>query len=148
MKIYRFHFWLLAVASILFLLLTSARADVRMSAIFGDHMVLQEKTKLPVWGWASPGEEITVTFKGQKKTAAAAANGTWRVDMSKIDPASEAGTLTVTGNNILTFKDVLVGDVWVASGQSNVEFGIQSDSRGKEAITKATDSNIRFFFMP
>ena len=119
-----------------------------MPAIFGDHMVLQEKSKLPVWGWASPGEKIIVTFKNQKQRTTAAADGTWRVDISKVDPSSKAGTLIVTGNNTLTFTDVLVGDVWVASGQSNMEFGIQNDSRGKEAITEATDPNIRFFFVP
>jgi len=148
MNIHRGHLCLLAAAGIFLSHFTSARADVRMPAIFGDHMVLQEKSKLPVWGWASPGEKITVTFKGQKKTTTAAANGTWRLDLMPVDPGSEAGTLTVAGNNTLNFTDVLVGDIWVASGQSNMEFGIQTDSRGKEAITNATDSQVRFFFVP
>jgi len=147
MKICR-PFWWLGLSSICLSLLTTARADVRLPAIFGDHMVLQEKSKLPVWGWASPGEKITVTFKSQKQTTTAAADGTWRLDLKPVDPSSEAGTLTVVGNNTLTFTDVLVGDVWVASGQSNMEFGIQTDSRGKETITNATDSSIRFFFVP
>src|SRR5882724_6314457 len=142
------RFWLLALTGIFFSHFTLARADVRMPGIFGDHMVLQEKSKLPVWGWASPGEKITVTFENQKQSTTAAADGTWRVDLDKVDPRSEAGTLTVAGNNTVTFTDVLVGDVWVASGQSNMEFGIQTDSRGKAAITNATDSQIRFFFVP
>src|SRR5882724_6522415 len=104
----------------------SAKADVRLPAIFGDHMVLQQKAKLPVWGWASPGEKITVMFGKQKQTTTAAADGTWHVNLKAVDPNSEAGTLTVAGNNTLTFTDVLVGDVWVASGQSNMEFGIQT----------------------
>ncbi|MDB6018807.1 MAG: 9-O-acetylesterase [Pedosphaera sp.] len=148
MKIYHRHFWLLALTGIFFSHFSNAKADVRMPAIFGDHMVLQEKAKLPVWGWASPGEKITVTFKNQKKTTTTAADGKWRVDLDKVDSSSESGTLTVTGDNTITFTDVLVGDVWVASGQSNMEFGIQTDSRGKEAITNATDSQIRFFFVP
>jgi sialate O-acetylesterase len=120
-----------------------------MPAVFGDHMVLQEKSKLPVWGWAEPGETITVTFKNQKRTTITAANGAWRVDLDPVDPGSEAGTLTVAGqNNSLVFTDVLVGDVWVASGQSNMEFGIQTDRRGAEAIAHATDSQIRLFFVP
>jgi sialate O-acetylesterase len=147
MKICHRHFWLLALASVA-LSLVSARADVRMPAIFGDHMVLQEKSKLPVWGWASPGEKVTVAFKSLKQSTVTAADGTWRVDLYKVDSNSESGTLTVTGNNTIIFTDVLVGDVWVASGQSNMEFGIQSDSRGKAAITNATDSQIRFFVVP
>ena len=142
------RFWLLALTGIFFSHFTLARADVRMPGIFGDHMVLQEKSKLPVWGWASPGEKITVTFENQKQSTIAAADGTWRVDLDKVDPSSEVGTLAVVGNNTITFTDVLVGDVWVASGQSNMEFGIQTDSRGKDAITNATDSKIRMFFVP
>lgn len=124
-------------------------AKVRMPAIFGDHMVLQEKSKLPVWGWAAPDEKITVTFKGEKQTAITASDGTWHVDLHPVDPDADAGTLIVAGeDNTLTFTDVLVGDVWIASGQSNMEFGIQTDSRGKEAIAQATDPQIRFFFVP
>jgi sialate O-acetylesterase len=124
-------------------------AEVRMPAIFGDHMVLQEQAKLPVWGWAAPGEKITVTFKDQKQSTVAAADGHWRVDLKPVAVASDAGTLTVAGSdNTLVFTDVLVGDVWITSGQSNMEFGLQTDSRGQQAIAKAKDSQLRFFFVP
>jgi len=125
------------------------KAEVRMPAIFGDHMVLQEKAKLPIWGWASAGEKITVIFEGQKQATIAAADGNWRIDLEPVNANGDAGTLTVNGNdNTLVFTDVLVGDVWIASGQSNMEFGLQTDSRGKEAIANAKDSGIRFFFVP
>lgn len=123
-------------------------ANIRMPAIFGDHMVLQEQSKLPIWGWGTPGEKIVVTFKGQKQTTVTAPDGTWRVNLDPVDFDNEAGVLTVAGNNTFVFKDVLVGDVWIASGQSNMEFGIQTDTRGKKAIANATDSRMRFFFVP
>jgi len=136
-------------AILVFISSFALRAEVRMPAIFGDHMVLQQKLKVPVWGWAAPGEAITVTFKNQKRTAVTGADGQWRTDLEALEASSEPGTLTVAGqNNTLVFTDVLVGDVWIASGQSNMEFGIQNDSRGKEAIATATDSQIRFFFVP
>ncbi len=123
------------------------RADVHLPAIFGDHMVLQQSAKLPVWGWATPGEKITVTFKDQTATTVATADGSWRVDLKPCITSSQPGVLSVAGNNKLVFSDVLVGDVWVLSGQSNMEFGIQSDSRGTNAIATATVSQIRLFFV-
>lgn len=123
-------------------------AEVTMPAIFGDHMVLQQKATLPVWGWASPGESVTVVFKNQKVTTTAKADGTWRVDLKPVKADDEPSTLTVSGKNTLVFNDVLVGDVWIVSGQSNMEFGLQTDSRADEMIPKATDSKIRLFFVP
>lgn len=119
-----------------------------MPAIFGDHMVLQEKKVLPIWGWASPGESVTVVFKDQKITTTAKMDGTWRVDLQSTSANGEPAAMTVSGKNTIVFEDVLVGDVWVASGQSNMEFGLQKDSRAAEMIPKATDSKIRFFFVP
>jgi sialate O-acetylesterase len=127
----------------------ATQAEVRMPAIFGDHMVLQQQSVLPVWGWASPGELVQVTFKNQTRQAISTTEGTWRVNLDPVDAGSDADTLTVRGkHNTLVFKDVLVGDVWIASGQSNMEFGIQTDKRGEEAIARAKDSQIRFFFVP
>jgi sialate O-acetylesterase len=146
---YRHRLGSVVLAGISVLGSSNASASVRMPAIFGDHMVLQEKSKLPIWGWASHEEKITVIFKGQKQTTIAEADGTWRVDLDPVDPTSDAGILTITGrDSTLSFTDVLVGDVWIASGQSNMEFGIQTDKRAKEAIAGATDSQIRFFFVP
>jgi sialate O-acetylesterase len=146
---YRCRFWPTMWAAISLIGPFNAWADVKVPAIFGDHMVLQERSRLPIWGWASPGEHVTVSFSGQQMTTVTAGNGTWRVDLDPVDPNSHAGTLTITGmGGPLVFTDVLVGDVWIASGQSNMEFGIQEDKRGKQAIGNATDAQIRLFFVP
>lgn len=127
----------------------STQAEVRMPAIFGNHMVLQEQTSLPIWGWAAAGEKITVRFHNQEQSTIASADGSWRVELAAVGADSAPATLSVSGqSNSLTFTDVLVGDVWLASGQSNMEFGLQTDSRGKAAIAQANDSQIRLFFVP
>ena len=85
-----------------------ARADVKLPSIFGSHMVLQRDQKDKVWGWAEPGEEVTVAIAGQTKTAKAGADGAWHV---MLDPMPTGGphTMTVKGKNTVTFEDVLVG---------------------------------------
>jgi sialate O-acetylesterase len=129
--------------------LAQLHATVRLPAIFGDHMVLQQASKLPIWGWAAPGETVTVTFGKQQRATTASADGKWRMDLEPVQPSSEPSRLTVSGkDNTVVFDDVLVGDVWIASGQSNMEFGLQTDSRGKDAIATAADSQIRMFFVP
>lgn len=98
---------------------TTARADVKLPAIFGDHMVLQQERAIPVWGWADAGEKVTVTIAGQSKSATAGKDGSWKVTLDKV-AATKPLTLTVAGKNTITIKDVLVGEVWLASGQSNM----------------------------
>ena len=95
-----------------------------MPGIFGDRMVLQQGIKIPVWGWADPGEEVAVTLGTTTGKTKAGADGRWRVDLDKAAATGEPLVLTVTGNNKLQFEDVLVGDVWVCSGQSNMEYGV------------------------
>lgn len=90
-------------------------AAVRLPAIFSDHMVLQQDRAVPVWGWAEPGEEISVSIAGQRKTARADANGKWKVTLDKLTPGP-ALTMTVSGKNTLAVNDVLVGEVWLGSG--------------------------------
>ncbi len=100
-----------------------SRADVTVAPIFGNNMVLQRGTKVPVWGKATPGEEVTVSFLGQKKTTKAADKGTW---MLTLDELKEGGPfeLAVSGKNKITFKNVLVGEVWICSGQSNMAWSL------------------------
>ena len=115
-----------------------ARADVKLPAIFGDHMVLQRDQKDRVWGWADPGEEVTVTVTphDQSKTATAGADGKWQVTL---DPLATGGpyTVTVKGKNTITFNDVLVGEVWICSGQSNMQMGLGGSTDGDLAILSA-----------
>jgi sialate O-acetylesterase len=103
------------------LLLLPLHAEVKLPAIFGDHMVLQEGKTLPVWGTAAAGEKVTVTIDADSATTTAGADGAWRVDLKPLPISATATTLTVAGTNTVTFQDVLVGDVWLASGQSNME---------------------------
>src|SRR5271155_2844991 len=100
---------------------SSCPADVRLPAIFGSHMVLEQGIKIPVWGWADAREAVTVTLGDHTAKTTADANGKWRVDLDPVANATTPLTLTVTGKNSLKFDDVLVGDVWVCSGQSNME---------------------------
>jgi len=103
-----------------------AQADVTLPHIFGSHMVLQCDQTIPVWGWAEAGENVEVKLGDQAAVSATAgADGAWRVDL----PAQEAGgplAVTVTGKSTITLEDVLIGEVWVCSGQSNMEMAVAS----------------------
>lgn len=97
-------------------------ADVRPASLFQDHAVLQRDKPVPVWGAADAGENVTVTFAGQTKTATAGADGRWSVTLDPLPASAEPATLTIAGKNTVTLSDVVVGEVWLASGQSNMEW--------------------------
>ncbi len=128
------------LAGLLLLSPLTTRAEVTLPAIFGDHMVLQQGTTLPVWGWAKPGEKITVSFGAARVETVAGTDGKWRANLPAVAGGTPPGTLVVAGSNTLTMNDVLVGDVWLCSGQSNMEFGL-----GRDEVAKATDDQIRLF---
>ena len=137
----------LALCLVLSLLCTAVRADVNLPAIFSSNMVLQQRIACPVWGWADAGEEITVSIAGQAKTAKADANGKWAV---KLDPL-EVGdplTMTVKGKNEIVFKNVLVGEVWIGSGQSNMQWNTNASLFAGETIKAANFPNIRLITVP
>ncbi len=99
----------------------SARAELKLPAIFGDNMVLQQQQRVPVWGWSAPGAAVTVSFSGQTKSTHADAGGQWRVKLEKLNASFAPQTLTVESGETKTFTNILVGEVWLASGQSNME---------------------------
>lgn len=138
---------LLSIFVILAIGSTSLRADVRMPLIFGDHMVLQQSVKLSVWGKADSGEKVTVTVGSHTGSAIAGPDGKWRVELERLKVSPQPVTMTVAGKNKIVFTDVLVGDVWVCSGQSNMEFGIRTTSRAKEDIFKASRPLLRLFIV-
>ena len=105
------------------------RADVRLPAIFSDHLVLQRDTTVPVWGWADPGEDVSVSLAGRSAQTRAGADGRWRLNLGPLS-TGPAGTLTVRGRNTLVIQDVLVGEVWLGSGQSNMAMTV---TRAKDA---------------
>ncbi|MFM8275361.1 MAG: sialate O-acetylesterase, partial [Gemmata sp.] len=123
---------LLALASIA----PKARGDVSIAHVFNDHMVLPRDVALPVWGRAAAGEKVTVEFGGQKKSATAGGNGSWLVTLDALPAATEPKELTVSGSKTdrpILLRDVLVGDVWLAGGQSNMATG--AGAAGAEADT-------------
>ena len=127
-----------------------ASADVRLPAIFGSHMVLQQTTKIPVWGWADAGEAVTVTVGDHTAKTTADANGKWRVDLDPFPAgatSTAATTMTVAGKNKLAFDDVLIGDVWVCSGQSNMEFTLGGEATRATAVPAANDPQLRLFLV-
>ncbi len=109
----------------------AARADVKPSALFSDHMVLQSGMAVPIWGTASPGEKVTVTFEGQSKSATTGADGKWMVKLAKLK-AGGPNEMTIAGKNTITIKDVLVGEVWLGSGQSNMTFYVSTKGPGHQ----------------
>ncbi|MFM7136600.1 MAG: sialate O-acetylesterase [Planctomycetota bacterium] len=127
---------------------TAAPADVSLNNMFGDHMVLQRGIANRVWGRAAPGEKVTVSIAGQVKSTAAGADGRWEV---KLKPIAEYGgphTLTVKGTNAVTFKDVLVGEVWVCSGQSNMQWAVNESNDPDLEKAAANFPQIRLISVP
>ncbi|MDB6139211.1 MAG: hypothetical protein JWO94_2283 [Verrucomicrobiaceae bacterium] len=127
-----------------------ARADIRLPAVISNHMVIQSGVQAPVWGWASPGERVTVTLAGQAQTTSADDNGKWRVNLDKLKPRNEPQTLSITGHNAIQVQDVLVGEVWLASGQSNMEMQVRGRMHGsvdhaEEEIAQADHPRLRMF---
>ena len=110
--------------ALMLFVLFAVQAEVSVPSIFGSRMVLQRGQANPVWGWAAPGEKISVTFAGQKHTATAGKDGAWRVKLQPLKANAKGQTLTIQGSNKLELIDVLVGEVWVCSGQSNMAWSV------------------------
>src|SRR5262249_16071646 len=122
----------------------SLRAEVHCAIIFGDHMVLQRDRPVPVWGEAAPGESVTVEFAGQHRATNPGADGRWNLTLAQMSASAEPRVFTVRGANEITFKDVLVGEVWLCSGQSNMEKPLgprqgQKPTDNYEEETRAAD---------
>jgi len=129
------------------LLGTGARADakLRLPHIFGNHMVLQREKPIHVWGWADRDQTVTVSFAGQDKSAKTNAGGKWHVTFDAMDANAEGRTLTVqSGGETLALDDVLVGDVWLCGGQSNMEMRLRSARNADVEIPCARYPGIRF----
>ncbi len=124
----------------------AARAEIRLPHVFGSHMVLQQEKPLTIWGWATPGETVTVQFDKATQTTKANGKGEWKVVL----PAMKAGgpyMLTVSGSSTVTFDDVMIGEVWLCSGQSNMEFGLGMANNAKEEIANANHPGIRLLMV-
>jgi len=128
-----------------FLAAGPAVAEVKLPSVIGSNMVIQRDVPLPVWGWADAGEKVTVELGGATARAVADTDGAWSLTLpaQKYTPGQKAKTLLVTGTNTIKLTNILVGEVWVGSGQSNMEWQVRSSTGGKEAIAAAKLPNIR-----
>ncbi|MCS6852786.1 MAG: sialate O-acetylesterase [Gemmataceae bacterium] len=138
--------WVSALAGWLVVGLSAVQAEVKPHALFSDHMVLPRGAKTPVWGTAADGETVTVRFLKQEKTTTAK-NGRWLVYLENLQ-AGGPYELTITGTNTITLKNVLIGDVWLCSGQSNMAWAVRSSAGADEAIAAPANPMIRLFTVP
>ncbi|HZH38352.1 MAG TPA: sialate O-acetylesterase [Flavisolibacter sp.] len=135
--------WLLAAAQV------AAFAKVRLPAVLGNHMVLQQNTDALLWGWSEPGEKITIrcTWDTATYTTVGTANANWQLTV-KTPAAGGPHKITITGYNRIELDDVLIGEVWLCSGQSNMQMDVGWGLPYAKEVSEATNKNIRFFFIP
>ena len=136
----------IAALSLLFSL--TLQAEVKLPSIFGSHMVLQRDHANPIWGWAEPGEKVTVSIAGQSQMVTTGKDGAWRVKLQPLKVNAKGQTLTIKGSNTIKFTDVLVGEVWICSGQSNMAWSVdRAYDPDLESLT-AKFPNIRLISVP
>lgn len=136
---------------LLLALVSAAPAEVRLPGVFSDGAVLQRDRAVPVWGHAEPGRKVTVKFAGQEKSAQTGPDGRWRVDLDAMPASTENRVLEATeeGGNRVEVKDVLVGEVWLASGQSNMQWNIAASRQEDQEVAKAGPvAHLRLFQVP
>ncbi len=149
-KLIQFISFLLLVASISFPLKTTAKVEV--TSLFTDNMVLQQGKELAFWGTASPGEQVSVSIMGKITKSAADQNGSWKVKFPKLKASSTPMDIIIQGQNTITIKNVLVGEVWLCSGQSNMDMTVAKEDRywcgvnnEAEEVAAANYPNVRVF---
>lgn len=141
-----------ALAATLLAAAVPVLADVKLPAVFSDHLVFQQEKEIPVWGWAEPGEAVEVKLGDATAKATANDKGEWRVALPALKATATPLQMTVSGKNRLAVGDILVGEVWLCSGQSNME--MRPDDYGPGILNKAqekaacADPQLRFFSVP
>lgn len=133
------------LSACLLALSTNAKAEMQLPCMFKDHMVLQEASSVPVWGSANAGEHITVSLAGQSAETTAGADGKWKVALNLHGLAGGPYRLSIAGVNTITLFDVLVGEVWLAGGQSNMEFTLAKSIGADAEIAQSANANLRQF---
>ena len=139
---------ILCVLALGALFVPPVRADVKLPSVFGSHMVLQRDRPLPIWGTASPGEDVEVTLGEKSAKTKADDKGFWKVSLPPMSADGKEYKLTVAGKNTIELTDILIGEVWVGSGQSNMEWSLAQSHDAKEAIPAADRPKIRLFQVP
>ena len=123
------------------------RAEVKLPVIFSDHMVLQQGISVPVWGWADEGELVIVQYRDQV-VQTRAKDGKWQVKLASMKAGARPASLLVLGSNRVELKDVVVGEVWVASGQSNMQMSLRRAANWEAAAAASANPNLRLFSVP
>lgn len=126
----------------------AAFAEIRLPSIIGHRMVLQQKLANPIWGWETPGTEVSVSFAGQEKKATADASGKWMVKLDPLPASSTPTIMTIKGTNFRQLEDVLVGEVWICSGQSNMQWDVSQTWDGDLEALTARFPHIRLISVP
>ncbi|MDP7289974.1 MAG: sialate O-acetylesterase [Phycisphaerae bacterium] len=126
-----------------FLCPLTARADVTVPNVFGSNMVMQRDIALPVWGQADAGEKVTVKLAACTKTATADKDGAWKVTLPAMKCSAKPITMTISGKNKIELENILIGEVWVCSGQSNMQWSIQRSANAKKEIAESDYPLIR-----
>jgi len=125
---------------------SQVRTELEVSGVFRDHMVLQRDLRIPIWGWATPGEKVTVQIKALTRSGIIDKSGRWEIYMPPLPVSSKGLTITITTESqTCKITDVLIGDVWLCAGQSNMQFALKGAENGKEAIESSDDSGLRLF---
>lgn len=133
---------------VLSMIASSASAEVKLPALFTDHMVVQRDQTLKVWGWADPSESVVVSIGNSKATAVADATGKWHLELPPMPANKSPSSLIIQGTNRIEIKDILVGEVWVCSGQSNMEWSVAASMNPQEEIAAANHPLIRHIKVP
>ncbi|MEQ9411228.1 MAG: sialate O-acetylesterase [Fuerstiella sp.] len=128
--------------------LSAVNADVRLPAVLDSHMVIQRDQPVRIWGWADAEERVTVTLGSESQTVTAGDDGRWLVAMKAQKADGIARQISVAGKNEVVLEDVLVGEVWIGSGQSNMEWQLKNTDGAAEAIAAADHPQIRLFHVP
>ena len=124
------------------------RAELKLPAIIGDHMVLQQKQANPIWGWDTPGTPVTVSFAGQTYRTTAGTDGKWTVKLAAAAANATPQTLSIAGSSSRELQDILIGEVWMCSGQSNMGFQLNGDWNGDLEAAASQLPNLRLIKVP
>lgn len=124
------------------------QAETKLPSIIGSHMVLQQGEKCPIWGWDDSDKQVTVEFAGQKHTTKVGDDGRWEVHLDSMKANAKGQTLTIRGSSKIELTDVLVGEVWLCSGQSNMEWRVKQSANPQEEIANAKHPLIRHIKIP
>lgn len=140
--------WTWGICAALVIAALPVSAETSLPGIFSDNMVLQRDQPVPIWGWAKPGETVRVSFAGRSKSATASASGDWQLRLDAMAANKIGQDLVVNAGSTITFKNVLVGEVWICSGQSNMEMGLGNSLNGQAEVAAMGGALIRRIKIP